>query len=97
MRTDLMLTGNDLTINNNDLILTDSDDQHIADTINAWPGWWKENPTDGVKIMAYLKGRNIQQELSRSMKIQLQTDGYNSRPIITQTNNNLTVDPNVNS
>ena len=95
-RTDILLTDNDIQITDNDLVIVESDEQHIADTINAVPGWWKENYPDGVAIMRYLKGRNVQQELSRSIKLQLTSDQYNARPIIGyDTAGNLQVDPNV--
>ena len=95
-RTDILLTNNDIQITDNDLIIAESDEQHIADTINACPGWWKESYPDGVAIMKYLKGRNVQQELSRSMKLQLTSDQYNAQPIINyDTAGNLQVDPNV--
>jgi hypothetical protein len=80
-RIDLLLNNNDVVIVYNDLVLAESDDQHIADTINACPGWWKENYMDGVQIMKYLKGKNAQ-ELARTMKLNLQSDGYNARPIL---------------
>jgi hypothetical protein len=95
-RFDIQLNDNDIVISNSDLILVESDDQHIVDTINAAPGWWKENPTDGVAIMQYLKGRDIQQELERSMKIQLQSDGYKSQPVMSfDTNGKLIIATNV--
>lgn len=79
-RIDIMLNNNDVVISNNDISLVESDDQHVVDTINACPGWWKENFTDGVSIMSYLKARGIQQQLQRSMKLNLQSDRYNVRP-----------------
>ena len=95
-RTDIKLIDNDLIITDNDLVLVDSDDQHIADTINGAPGWWKENPSDGVGIMKYLKGRSVQQELSRSIQLNLQSDGYNSRPIVDfDKSGKLIIDTNV--
>ena len=96
-RIDLKLYENDLVVFNDDFQLVESDEQHIADTINANPGWWKENPTDGVGIMKYLKGRNIQQTASRAIQLNLQSDGYNSRPIVSfDSNGNLIIDTNVN-
>ena len=95
VRTDLMLNNGDIVFSDSDLILIESDDQHIADTINACPGWWKENFTDGVGIIKYLKGRNVQQELARSMKLNLQSDGYKCSPQIGFVNGNLTVNTNV--
>jgi len=95
-RTDIKIDNNDIVIFNNDLVLVQSDDQHIADTINAAPGWWKQFPVDGVGILNYFKGRNVQQELARSIQINLQSDGYNSRPLISYDNSgNLIIDTNV--
>lgn len=95
-RFDVLLNNNDLVIEDNDIVLAESDNQHIADTINANPGWWKENFLDGVSIMKYRKGKDIQQELARSMKLQFQSDGYNSRPIVNfDANGTLIIDPNV--
>ncbi len=95
-RTDILLTDNDIQITDNDLVIAESDEQHIADTINACPGWWKENYPDGVAIMKYLKGRNVAQELSRTMKLQLTSDQYRSQPIIKYlSDGTLSVNPNV--
>ena len=79
-RVDTQLNNNDLVVFNNDFILAQSDEQHIIDTINACPGWWKENPTDGVAIVSYLKGRGVEQALERSMKLNLISDGYDASP-----------------
>lgn len=96
IRTDILLIDNDIQVINNDLVIADSDEQHIADTINSCPGWWKENYPDGVAIMKYLKGRNVQQELARSMKLQLTSDQYSARPVINyDTSGNLQVNPGV--
>lgn len=95
-RFDLMLSDNDLVVKNADLILAESDDQHIVDTINAAPGWWKESFPDGVGIMQYFKGRNVQQELQRSIKLNLQSDGYKSSPVISYDNSGkLIIEANV--
>jgi hypothetical protein len=92
-RTDIQLLDNDLIIQNNDLVIGESDDQHIEDTINAGPGWWKENYTDGVNIRQYLKSKNFQ-EINRSITLNLQADGYAATPIISNNNGQLTINPN---
>jgi len=95
-RIDIKLDDNDLLILNDDLVLVDSDDQHVTDTINAAPGWWKETPTEGVGIMKYLKGKGNSQDISRAIQINLKSDGYDSRPDISfDTNGKLTINPNV--
>jgi hypothetical protein len=79
-----------------DLQIGESDEQHIMDTIAAFPGWWKENPADGVGIFAYENSSGQQQVLARNIKQQLQSDGYQcNNPIITQSaNGGLIIDPN---
>lgn len=74
---DFALYGNDLRIQNGDLAIAESDSQHIADTLNAFPGWWKENPADGVGVFQYLNSAGQEQTLKRSIMIQLSSDGYN--------------------
>lgn len=68
---------------NNDIQYVLSDEQHVIDTINAAPGWWKENPADGVNIRAYLNSDGQQQVLSRSISLQLQSDLYTvNNPVV---------------
>ncbi|HXS58989.1 MAG TPA: hypothetical protein VN726_22855 [Hanamia sp.] len=96
-RTDVQLNNNDLVITNNDLVLVQSDDQHVIDTINACPGWWKESPSDGVAIVSFLKGRGIEQQLSRSIKLNLKSDGYDSSPAISYDSaGKLQIETNIN-
>ena len=99
IRFDIQLNNNDLVINTTDggdVMLVESDDQHVIDTINACAGWWKENPADGVAIMTYLKGTNITQKLTKNIKLQLQSDGYNCNPIVTiNSDKSINVNPNV--
>lgn len=95
-RYDLLQNSNSIVIQNNDLVIAESDDQHIEDTINANVGYWKENPLDGVNIRSYLKGVNVEQTLERSVKLNLQSDGYNARPKVGyNSKGELVVNPNV--
>lgn len=66
----------DLLVVDNDLVYDVSDEQHIEDTINAAPGWWKENYPDGVNIRSYLNSDGQAQVLARAIKIQLESDLY---------------------
>jgi hypothetical protein len=67
-----------------DFYFAQSDQQHIADTINAWPGWWKEFPLDGVAVAQYSKSSSGIQLLARKVRLELQSDGYQvDNPIIT--------------
>lgn len=95
-RIDLQLTDNDIDVLNNDFILSESDAQHIQDTINANVGWWKETYNSGVGVQQYLKSSDTA-ELSRKIMLELQADNYKSSPLISFTNNGLlTINPNVN-
>ncbi len=79
-----------------DFVFGNSDDQHIEDTINAFPGWWKETPADGVGVFSYLKSSGKELQLSRYIMLQLQNDGYqvNSPQIYFDGNGNLIISPN---
>jgi hypothetical protein len=74
--TDILLVNNDLLIQSGDLVTGYSDQQHIEDTINAFPGWWKENPLDGVGIGGYLNAPDKTQEIIRAIRLHLTNDGY---------------------
>ena len=75
-RYDVQYDSGGLQVVNNDLVYGISDTQHVEDTINAAPGWWKENFPDGVNIRAYLNSTGQEQVLARSIKIQLTSDLY---------------------
>jgi hypothetical protein len=92
---DLSLDNNDVAIFNGDFYFAESDQQHIIDTINAFPGWWKEYPADGVGLMAYSKAPADLQALSRSIKINLQSDGYQLQnpSVVLDVTGQLIIDP----
>jgi hypothetical protein len=77
-RQDFKLINNDLHINpsTGDFEIGFSDFQHIQDTINAFPGWWKENSQIGVGVFGYVGSAGKQQELKRLIRVQLEADGY---------------------
>ena len=81
---------------NNDIQWVASDVQHVQDTINAAPGWWKESPSDGVNIRAYLNSSGQEQVLSRSISINLQSDLYIvTNPVVKfDSNGKLYISPN---
>lgn len=94
-RQDIALLNNDLVFVDGDLAIMESDQQHIQDTINAFPGWWKENPSDGVGVFQYMNSAGTAGQLAREIKIQLQSDGYNvNNPDISFQNGQLTINPN---
>ena len=97
IRIDLKLDNlNDLAIIDGDFKFAESDQQHVADTINAFVGWWKEYPTDGVGIADYSKSAGGNLQLARKIKVELEKDGYKvSNPVLEYDNNgNLNIYPN---
>jgi hypothetical protein len=95
-RFDIQYNDSGLLVKDNDLVWDKSDTQHVEDTINAAPGWWKENFTDGVNIRSYLNSSGQEQVLARSIKIQLESDLYTvTNPKVAFDNNGkLIVQPN---
>lgn len=95
-RQDLALLDNDLLIQNNDFMIAESDVQHIDDTINAFPGWWKNYPEDGVGIFQYLNSIGTEQTIKKALIINLQSDGYfvNNPIIETDSSGKLNIIPN---
>lgn len=95
---DYLLDENgDLLFKDGDLVVGESDEQHIKDTLNAEPGWWKQYPTDGVGIRRYLGAPSGRQRLQKDIKIHLQRDGYVfvSPPVVKFTGrDNLTIEAN---
>jgi hypothetical protein len=93
---DIALLDNDIDFRGGDMYIVESDTQHVIDTINAFPGWWKENPSDGVGLMSYMKSSASMQALNRSIRVQLNSDGYTiNAPVITlDSAGNLFIDPN---
>lgn len=79
-----------------DFGVAESDVQHVMDNIAAFPGWWKENPADGVGIFQYLNSAGRAQVLERSIKVNLIGDGYKSDAAKSTFDSagNLTIEPN---
>lgn len=96
-RFDLQLDDNNaLIVKDNDWVFGLSDQQHVKDTINSNPGWWKENFSDGVGVRNYQSGAGQQQVLARSIKQQLESDLYQVGIPFVQYNSDgtLIVNPN---
>lgn len=96
-RQDIYLVNNDCLVKNGDFVIAISDEQHVIDTINAFPGWWKQNPQDGVGIGAWQKGAAQIQELSKQLRLNLQSDGYvvNNPSITLSPSGQFIINPNV--
>lgn len=95
MNQDFAILNNDLLCQNGDIAIAESDVQHIEDTINAFPGWWKNNPQDGVGIFQYVNSIGQEQVIKRAIQINLQSDGYSvSNPEVNVAGSTITINPN---
>jgi hypothetical protein len=95
MNQDFAIKDNDLLCQNGDIAIANSDVQHIEDTINAFPGWWKNNPADGVGIFQYVNSSGQEQTIKRSVMLNLQSDGYTvNNPEVNVSGSIITINPN---
>ncbi len=62
--------------NNGDFLLGESDQQHIQDIVESFPGWWKEYILLGVGIRSYNGSSGREQEIQTNIALQLRSDGY---------------------
>lgn len=81
-RFDIKLKNSDVDISSGDIRFDASDTHHVKDTMISAPGWWIDNPQDGVNILQELNGPPNIQEKTKKIKLQLMADRYTSRPLI---------------
>ena len=81
---DIKLENNDLVFDDitEDFIITDSDQQHIEDIVEAFVGHYKEFPLLGVGIRQYINSAGAQVELQTFIRLQLEADGYTVNDVI---------------
>ena len=77
-RQDIKIQDNTPEFTNGDFAIGESDEQHVIDTINAFPGWWKEYPQEGVGIRSWIGSPGNRQEVQRAIRIALEADGYSA-------------------
>jgi len=66
----------DIIFRDGDFILSPSDEQHIQDIVESFPGWWKEFILIGVGIKSYINSSGKEQEIQGNIALQLRSDGY---------------------
>lgn len=72
---DLLLDDDwDLLISNGDLVIGESDQQHIALVVVTAPGHWKENPFLGFNAGMYLGSNSNPAEMKVNLQEQLKSD-----------------------
>lgn len=83
---DFKLVDDDIYLNpiTGDFELVDSDNQHVKDICNAYPGWYKGSPSTGAGLTSSLKGKVTVASVETIIKSQLEADGYQlNRPEVT--------------
>lgn len=66
----------DLKLDTGDLEIGLSDQAHIKDIFNSYPGWWRNYPYVGVGAFNYIESDGEDQQLIQDGKTQLTADGY---------------------
>lgn len=85
----------DLPIDVGMLSLGLSDNQHIADAMESFPGWWKQYPQNGIGMPKFYKSRVVPGVVLNKVKQQLGNDGYVLiNPVVSVSNGLLQVTPN---
>lgn len=84
MRVDLLIENNDLKIVDNDFIIGESDNQNAEIAIYAEKGWYKMSPFFGAGINSKLNSNMDINEITRLIKVELQSDGYPNAEVLIQ-------------
>lgn len=82
----------DLIFINGDIKINESDTQHVEHILITDKGQFRQFPLIGVGVARYYHGSVNKQELKQSVKLQLESDGYNVRQIFVDTNESLKID-----
>ena len=81
-RQDFKLDSNVLVIKNNDLVIGESDQQHITDLINSHYGWFREFPLLGASASDYQNAPSTDlPKFESAIKEALKTDGYQKKKV----------------
>lgn len=79
--TDLQLDDvGDILLKNGDYVMGESDDQHIEDILDAYPGEYRNAPMLGVYIQRGINGL-LDGSIRRDINIHLQSDQYKVRKL----------------
>ena len=76
---DIILTGEDITIQNGDFVVSKSDQQHIENILKASPGNYYQHPLIGLGSTDLISASINPSEVKKRIKLQLKADNY--RPI----------------
>lgn len=81
MKDILLNEGMDLQFNNGDFLIGESTNQNVELLFVSTPGDWKQYLETGIAIKKSVNG-NIDRFLDRTIRIQLEADGYNIEKLI---------------
>mgnify|MGYP001610158346 CR=1 FL=1 len=82
-RYDFLQLKNAIVISDNDIVIAESDQQHIQDLINAHYGWIREFPLTGAKASDYINApANNLAKFEGDIKTALKSDGYLNKKVI---------------
>lgn len=96
MTQDILLDNtHELLITNGDLVLGESDQQHIDLLLLTEKGEWKQSALTGIGIRRYAKtrfGLKERTELAKTINLQLEYDGYANKKAQINENGKITID-----
>lgn len=76
-----ILINDDIGQKDGDLVVGESDSQHIEHTLIAKPGHFYQFPTHGVGVVDLRKGNINRQALKQNIKRNLESDNYRVRDL----------------
>ena len=76
-----ILINDDIGIKNGDLVVGESDSQHIEHILTAKTGHFYQFPTLGVGVVDNIKGNVNRQALKQNIKRNLEADNYRIRKL----------------
>jgi hypothetical protein len=84
----------DLTIENGDFKISNSDQTHVINIIKSNLGAFKQFPLVGVGIDYYIASSGSQQVIKRNITVQMEADGYSVNDIAISGDNTYSIDAN---
>jgi len=82
----------DLRIENGDVVVGDSVQQHINDLMFAEKGFFKFDPEIGIGINRYINDEFDSEELIRAIRLGLEQDGVKVTKLILNNNGTIEID-----
>jgi len=89
---DILLDTNGLQINSGDLVVNDSDQQHIEHILRASKGQFAQFPTIGVGMQYYVAGSISPQALKKDISLQLRVDNFKVRTVTIDSDFRINID-----